>query len=341
MTEARVIKIVWTQIEGLLHPHLINSGEKLFKVKDLEKGCILYKDEIAGVENLNDFVFKIEVVDISSDDITLSAESTGGYRFLETIKLDKYFISDVVAYGVKCDVKNEVRMYLGVEGIDGVATYVERDLNQIMKELMDIHGYSGAPAFSYKDKERLSELMYLIDKNNDLSITANIQDVCLACISLGLAYLDMERMALVGKYLTLALKYLNELINDVEFMIEEFSNPMTIKFLINTAFHARNYYIEDECQDLKEYAMTLLKDDNMFVFPSITDVKPALKYDPIEMTKEYLDVIDEVEEKIDLNQKIQGIGSLHEKWILKEEYLQDKGIIWDSPKRLNPYVKFE
>ena len=59
------------------------------------------------------------------------------------------------------------------------------------------------------------------------------------------------------------------------------------------------------------------------------------------MSEEYLAVIDDVEEKIDKNRPLVGMGSCHEIWDLKYQYLLEKGIRWKSPQILNPRVMFD
>jgi hypothetical protein len=66
-----------------------------------------------------------------------------------------------------------------------------------------------------------------------------------------------------------------------------------------------------------------------------------LKHDPVEMTEEYLAVIDEVDEKIEKNREYHGFGSCHHVWSLKTDYLAEKGIEWKSPVVLNPKVRFD
>ena len=66
-----------------------------------------------------------------------------------------------------------------------------------------------------------------------------------------------------------------------------------------------------------------------------------LKHDPVEMTEEYLAVIDEVDEKIEKNREYHGFGSCHHVWSLKTDYLAEKGIVWKSPVVLNPRVRFD
>ena len=66
-----------------------------------------------------------------------------------------------------------------------------------------------------------------------------------------------------------------------------------------------------------------------------------LKHDPVEMSETYLAVIDEIEARIEKNRTLRGMGSCHEIWALKQEYLAEKGIEWQSPVILNPRVMFD
>ena len=67
----------------------------------------------------------------------------------------------------------------------------------------------------------------------------------------------------------------------------------------------------------------------------------TFKNDPVEMTPEYLAVIDEIEERVEKNQKLHGMGSCFEYWDLKQQYLAEKGISWESPALLNPNARFD
>lgn len=106
----------------------------------------------------------------------------------------------------------------------------------------------------------------------------------------------------------------------------------------------RNYYVDDDCFDVLDKVRgahliepeIIEKIDN-----SVMKRRRSLKHDPIEMSEEYLAVIDEVEEKIDKNRTMRGMGSCHEIWGLKYEYLLEKGIHWKSPQMLNPRVMFD
>ena len=106
----------------------------------------------------------------------------------------------------------------------------------------------------------------------------------------------------------------------------------------------RNYYKDDDCYDvLDKVRETHLIDPNTIetINNRVMMRRRSLNHDPVEMGEEYLAVIDEVEEKIDKNRTLWGMGSCHEVWNLKFQYLLEKGISWKSPSVLNPRVMFD
>lgn len=106
----------------------------------------------------------------------------------------------------------------------------------------------------------------------------------------------------------------------------------------------RNYYVDDDCPDvLNKVRGTNIIEPEIIkkIADNVMKRRRSLKHDPVEMSEEYLAVIDEVEEKIDQNRTMSGMGSCHEIWALKYEYLLEKGIHWKSPQILNPRVMFD
>ena len=106
----------------------------------------------------------------------------------------------------------------------------------------------------------------------------------------------------------------------------------------------RNYYKDDDCYDvLDKVRETHLIDPNTIetINNRVMMRRRSLNHGPVEMGEEYLAVIDEVEEKIDKNRTLWGMGSCHEVWNLKFQYLLEKGISWKSPSVLNPRVMFD
>ena len=112
--------------------------------------------------------------------------------------------------------------------------------------------------------------------------------------------------------------------------------------MIYNALKARNYYVDDDCEDIREQALVFISTDIVDdVFDTVMKRRRNLKHDPVEMTEEYLAVIDEVDEKIEKNRTQHGFGSCHHVWSLKTDYLAEKGIEWKSPVVLNPRVRFD
>lgn len=72
-----------------------------------------------------------------------------------------------------------------------------------------------------------------------------------------------------------------------------------------------------------------------------------VKYDPIEDTKEYKDIVKELEEKIALQLLVLkvphgDIGTCHIYWNIKKHILnKDYGIDWKSPAELNSDIIFD
>ena len=112
--------------------------------------------------------------------------------------------------------------------------------------------------------------------------------------------------------------------------------------MIYNALKARNYYVDDDCEDIRELALVFISKEIVDdVFDTVMNRRRNLKHDPVEMTEEYLAVIDEVDEKIETNREYHGFGSCHHVWSLKADYLAEKGIRWRSPNVLNPRVRFD
>lgn len=69
----------------------------------------------------------------------------------------------------------------------------------------------------------------------------------------------------------------------------------------------------------------------------------SLKYDPIQNTPEWEEIIYEVEKELD--EKFRGVdrymGFCHEYWPAKRAALAKRGIEWRSPQQMNPRVRFD
>ncbi len=103
------------------------------------------------------------------------------------------------------------------------------------------------------------------------------------------------------------------------------------------AVKARNFYQDDACEDLVAIVNGLISEDKIKELLAANSGR-HIKNDPIELTDEYLAVIDEVEQKIEETKEVE---LCHEYWQLKALYLKEHGIKWSSPSVLNPGVMFD
>ena len=219
--------------------------------------------------------------------------------------------------------------------------------------------------FSNERAERLKELFELIEKNGDynayeltykavpyLRETEEIVEAQLASEStydevtlldsativryLAEAYDRLGRFSVSVRYYKRAIGLAAKLYTAYG---EEIRDSST---MIYNALKARNYYVDDDCEDIRELALVFISKDIVDdVFNTVMNRRRNLRHDPVEMTEKYLAVIDEVEEKIEKNRTVYGHGSCHEVWALKREYLAEHGIEWRSLAQLNPRVRFD
>ena len=219
--------------------------------------------------------------------------------------------------------------------------------------------------FTEERAERLKELFELIEKNGDynayeltylavpyLKETEEIVEAQLASESpydkvtlldsatimryLAEAYDRLGRFAVSVRYYKRAIELAATLYTMYGEEMQDSSG------MIYNALKARNYYVDDDCEDIREQALVFLSNDVVDdVFDTVMSRRRNLKHDPVEMTEEYLAVIDEIDEKIEKNREYRGFGSCHHVWSLKTDYLAEKGIVWKSPVVLNPRVRFD
>ena len=106
-------------------------------------------------------------------------------------------------------------------------------------------------------------------------------------------------------------------------------------------FKARNFYVYDDCEDIIELIETVYPHHEIII-QVLEEAKNSwhlgLTRDKVEMSKEYLDVIDEVDEIV--AKKMQENPQLN-KWDLQKKELKKRGIQWTSPATLNDGALFD
>lgn len=71
--------------------------------------------------------------------------------------------------------------------------------------------------------------------------------------------------------------------------------------------------------------------------------QPMLRYDPVEDSRKYLEVIDEVEKRLynELKDEPRHMGFCFRYWSAKRTILKEYGIDWSTPSMMNPKVHFD
>ena len=184
---------------------------------------------------------------------------------------------------------------------------------------------------SYKVSPLLEELISLLedvkeDDQETIEFLFEIYDY------IGDIYARIGRFSLAAIYHEKALRNAKKLNR----------TPLNAEDVLYKLLRDRNYYVDDDCEDIKSLVVDIVPIEKAEkIYKDRMNSRRSLKHDPIEMSKEYLSVIDEVEERIEKNRTIFGMGACHEIWHLKFQYLLEKGISWHSPAMLNPRVMFD
>ena len=191
---------------------------------------------------------------------------------------------------------------------------------------------------SYKASPLLKELSELVEELLQHEETDALKAAYRVYGYMGRTYQKMGRMSVAAEYFGKQIKVAVELYDQTN---ERFDD---IEETFYNAMKMRNYYVDDGVHDLMfTIGQSRFIDRKAMAdtYKNVMEHPRTLKHDPVEMSEEYLAVIDEVEEKIDQNRTYRGMGSCHEIWALKEQYLLEKGIVWKSPALLNPNVRFD
>lgn len=106
------------------------------------------------------------------------------------------------------------------------------------------------------------------------------------------------------------------------------------------AVKARNTYAPDDCADLAALVRGTIPEERISLLLSAAQnaCRQSIRQDPVEMTDEYLAVIDEVERRI---AETQTVDICFAYWHLKAMFLWEHDIPWRSPAALNPNVMFD
>ena len=219
--------------------------------------------------------------------------------------------------------------------------FAKEDLNQLNQLVEGIERRKSrnreSIAATYEDSPALKEIAAILDKCIDEE-QESLVNAYEGYAYLGKNYTSLGRFSVAAEYRLKALKAALKVFEKFNF------KPDEVDELFSNLLRDRNYYVNDDCLDIME----LVKGCELLPLKFVNEVyesrmkrRRSLKNDPVEMSPKYLAVIDEVEEKIEKNRTMRGMGSCFEYWDLKAQYLHEKGIEWQTPFMLNPGVMFD
>lgn len=217
--------------------------------------------------------------------------------------------------------------------------YTENSVKRILELIKEIEArkkHSNA-ATTYKDVPALQEIEGIVKEQMPSESPCDrdtLVDSIFAVRYLGNAYESMWRIAYANKYY----KWLFDIHLELYRRFGEKDRELADDYY--TALRARNYYGKDECDDLSEIAKELLSDmKRMNIEKQILEDFHPLKHDPVELTDEYLAVIDEVDRLMDVLEN----KSVHS-FVRNERFqalLLQYGIKWEPMTSLNPGWHFD
>lgn len=215
--------------------------------------------------------------------------------------------------------------------------YTEEQVGRLGELLSLAEGQKRDGVLDYRAVPYLKEMERIVSEASDgCSDPSVISESFLVIRYLAEAYDRLGRFAVSAEYYKKAIEL------ELKLSPDERSSSDVREEIVYRAIKARNFYVDDDCEDILPAARLLLGDgEAASLFASALVRRRSLVHDPVEMTKEYLSVIDEVEREIEERRTVFGHGSCHEVWSLKTELLAKRGIVWRSPAALNPRVHFD
>lgn len=216
---------------------------------------------------------------------------------------------------------------------------VDKQIQELVQriESRKEHEYAGA---TYRDVPDLKEIALLMKENFEPR-KEDLNYLFFMDLYLAEKYESLTRMSIAAAYRLTAI-LIAEKLNKEYHYTEEIMKHLEENFSL--LLRDRNFFVDDDCVDcLNGMKATYLLDNETIdrIYQKRMARRRNLKNDPVEMSEAYLEVIDEVEEKIDKLQKKKYMGTCFEIWDLKQQFLAEKGITWTPPNLLNPGVMFD
>ena len=209
-------------------------------------------------------------------------------------------------------------------------------LTALLTETEGRKAHSRAAA-TYRDAPALKETLQLVEDQ----LSRDREAVTLVDSIAVLAYVA-DRYDSLGRFAVSAAVYTQALGLALELKRQYGTDTAGVGDLYYRALLARNFYVDDDCADLAECGAALMPaGEAERMLGQRKASRRFLVHDPVEMTEQYLAVIDRVEERVEESRTAHGLGSCYEVWALRRAYLAECGVAWRSPAELNLGVRFD
>lgn len=211
-------------------------------------------------------------------------------------------------------------------------------------------------AYSEQDSRRLAVLLEQVAENvtyRDVPVLGEMEQIAVDQLqrevpaqadtladSIAIFRYLAERYEYLGRFAVAAWLYDRSLVLASELHRDHGVATEYAPELLYRAVKAHNFYVDDDCEVLAALCRQFLPDADATVREALS-TRRHLNHDPVEMTEGYLALVDAAEAYAEQNRTFHGLGSCHEVWQLKRDFLLRHGIRWRSPAELNPGVHFD
>lgn len=214
--------------------------------------------------------------------------------------------------------------------------YTDKEVRMLldMKKKLDknIKKYRAA---TYRDAETLKEMLDILSVHTDMTDEDELGDNRAMYSYIADCYYKMGRFGVAGRLFGKAVECsvaLGKSVTENEERCREFEDDIFMAAKMRNMY----YKVTDNCSDIIEKATPLLGSETAEQLVDKGKKSVSIVHDPIEDTKAFLAVIDDIEKKLD---KELGsdmyMGKCHAIWSRERELLDKHGIHWRSPSELN------
>lgn len=192
-------------------------------------------------------------------------------------------------------------------------------------------------ALTYRDGEELAEMSAIIAAHDECDAVTLAE--CANYLRRTAEYYRLMNRSGIADGIYLRLLRVHKLMSIVDPGYYKIKNNSRARYSdVRSALKLRCSYCDEECEDIYEIVQIFLEQEEFDKLLAEVIGERLLKMDPVELSEEYLAVIDEVEKKAEEMKKTDLFA---EQWRIKQELLAGYGIKWKTLSEMNPDMKFD